>query len=318
MSWWIFWALIVTGSSSGEQVRRVTLHLRNIQATIAFFYGRTSGGKGDAQSPANFLLRLVNEYGVLKEQEVVEALRLENLDKSSIKTSFDKATIDEDKTRELFQKLVQRLQEAKAEEADPENSWFLPYIRDKGKLLNASPEDYMDSILDGAFLCFAPLGEAERGGGLACRVCGTHIGPIGEKNILLGISVGKFHNQLGNTKKAASASICSRCALFSFLNTKLFGMTSAGKFPVPSRENLIFHYGCHDESGVRGWIDSRTRLSSWPVSSKTSGERSAKRTRNWRMRSVVYWMQSGKPISCESLLPLWRTRTLAKTSAICW
>lgn len=239
--------LILTDPKSGA--RRASRDLRNIQATTAFFYGRTSGGPGDVQSPANFLLRLVVEYGVLDEGEVVEALRLTKFDKVSIKDSFDKANLDEERTRELFRSLIQRLQGAKGEDADPEDSWFLPFIRKDGKLLDASPEDYLNSILDGAFLGFAPLGEAERGDGLVCRVCGSQVGPVGEKNILLGISVGKFHNQSGSFGKGAR--ICPRCALFSFLNTKLFGMTSAGKFPVPSRENLVFHYGRHTEADVR-------------------------------------------------------------------
>jgi hypothetical protein len=226
--------------------RRPSLDLRNIQATLAFFFGRNGN---DMQSPANFLSRLVNEYKVLDESEVREALRLTELSKIAVKDSFDKATLDEEKTRELFRDLIRRLKDAKAEDAEPEHSWFLPYIRKSGKLLDASPEEYLNSILDGAFLGFTTLGEAERGDGLVCRVCGTREGPIGEKNILLGIYVGKFHNQSGSLERGAR--ICARCALFSFLNTKLFGMTTAGKFPVPSRENLIFHYGRHSEEDVK-------------------------------------------------------------------
>lgn len=234
---------------SVDRARRVTRDLRNIQATLAFFFGRTSGGSGDAQSPANFIYRLVSVYGVLTEEEVVEALRLEELSKNSIKEAFDKATLDEEKTRDLFRKILWRFQEEKAENAAPAESWFLPYIRESKKLLDTSTEEYLDCVLDGSFLGFASLGEAERGEGLVCRVCGAQLGPVGEKNILLGISVGKFHNQSGSIGKGAR--ICPRCALFSFLNTKLFGMTSAGKFPVPSKENLIFHYGNHSEDDVR-------------------------------------------------------------------
>ncbi|MBA2781614.1 MAG: hypothetical protein H0T74_01635 [Rubrobacteraceae bacterium] len=233
---------------SVDRARRVTRDLRNIQATFAFFFGRTSGGSGDSQSPANFIYRLASVYGVLSEEEVVEALRLEALSKNSIKDAFDQATLDEEKTRNLFRKLLRRFREEKAVDAAPEESWFFPYIRESEKLLDASPEEYLDCALDGSSLGFAPLGEAERGEGLICRVCGAQVGPVGEKNILLGISVGKFHNQSGSIGKGAR--ICPRCALFSFLNTKLFGMTSAGKFPVPSKENLIFHYGNHTEDDI--------------------------------------------------------------------
>ena len=231
------------------KTRRVTRDLRNIQATFAFFFGRTSGGRGDAQSPANFIYRLISEYGVLSEGEVAEALRLEEVSKNSIKEAFDKATLDEDKTRDLFRKLLQRFQEGKTADAIPGESWFLPYIRESEKLLDTSTEEYLDCVLDGSSLGFLHLGEAERGDGLVCRVCGAQVGPVGEKNILLGISVGKFYNQSGNIGKGAR--ICPRCALFSFLNTKLFGMTSTGKFPVPSKENLIFHYGNHTEDDVQ-------------------------------------------------------------------
>lgn len=234
---------------SVDKARRVTRDLRNIQATLAFFFGRTSGGSGDSQSPANFIYRLVSVYGVLSEEEVMKALRLEELSKDSIKDAFDKATLDEEKTRDLFRKLLRRFREEKAADAAPKESWFLPYIRESNKLLAASPQEYLDCLLDGASLGFAFLGEAERGEGIVCRVCGAQVGLVGEKNILLGISVGKFYNQRGSFGKGAR--ICPRCALFSFLNTKLFGMTSAGKFPVPSKENLIFHYGNHTEADVR-------------------------------------------------------------------
>jgi hypothetical protein len=228
---------------------KVTWQLRNTQATFAFFFGRTADNRGDVPGFAGFLFRLVDVYMVLSEEEVVEALRLEEFSKNSIKDAFDKATLDEEKTRNLFRKLVQRLQEEKAADATPKESWFLPYIRESEKLLDTSPEEYLDCVLDVSALGFAPLGEAERGEGLVCRVCGAQVGPVGEKNILLGISVGKFHNQSGNIGKGAR--ICPRCALFSFLNTKLFGMTSAGKFPVPSKENSIFHYGNHTEDAFR-------------------------------------------------------------------
>jgi hypothetical protein len=234
---------------SVDRARRVTRDLRNIQATFAFFFGRTSGGTGDAQSPANFIYRLASVYRVLSEEEVVQAFRLEEFSKNAIKDAFDKATLDEEKTRDLFRKLLRRFREEKATEAIPVESWFLPYIRESEKLLDASQEEYLDCILDGSSLGYAPLGEAERGEGLVCRVCGAQVGPVGEKNILLGISVGKFHNQSGSIGKGAR--ICPRCALFSLLNTKLFGMTSAGKFPVPSKENLIFHYGNHTEVDVQ-------------------------------------------------------------------
>lgn len=241
--------------------RRPSLDLRNIQATLAFFFGRTSGGSGDAQSPANFLFRLVSVYGLLREDEMREALRLPELSKKAIKDSFDEATLDEEKTRRLLWVLIRRLKDAKDQDAEPENSWFLPNIRRKDKLLDASSEDYLDSILDGAFLGFAPLGEAERGDGLVCRVCGSQIGPVGERNILLGISVGKFHNQSSSLERGAR--ICPRCALFSFLNTKLFGMTTAGKFPIPSRENLVFHYGRHSEKDVERLEDLTNQIIKW-------------------------------------------------------
>ncbi len=233
-----------------DRGRRVTRDLRNIQATFAFFFGRTSGGSGDTQSPATFIYRLASVYGVLSEEEVVEALRLEEFSKNSIKDAFDKATLDEEKARDLFRKLLQRLREEKTADAAPKESWFLPYIRESKKLLDASPEEYLNCVLDGASLGFSSLGRAERRNeGLVCRVCGAQAGPVREKNILLGKDVGKFHNQSGNFGQGAR--ICPRCALFSFLNTKLFGMTSAGKFPVPSKENLIFHYGDHAEDDIR-------------------------------------------------------------------
>lgn len=245
--------LIRTDPKTGSQ--KPSLELRNIQASVATFFARDGN---EMQSMDEFLLRLARRYGALSEEEIREALRPAELSKNSVKEAFKNASFDEDKTRELFAKALQYFKDAKAETAKPEESWFLPNIRRVGKLLSTSFEEYVDCILDGAFMGFTVLGEAERNDRLICRVCGAQTGLIGEKSILLGRSVKKFYNQKANSGKEASS--CPRCALFSFLSVKMFGMTTAGENPVPSRENLIFHYGRHSEEGVKRLENMANRI----------------------------------------------------------
>ena len=49
---------------------------RLVQSTMAFFYGRTSGGIGDSQSQNTFMARLVTEYKLISAEELAAAYRL--------------------------------------------------------------------------------------------------------------------------------------------------------------------------------------------------------------------------------------------------
>jgi hypothetical protein len=128
---------------------------------------------------------------------------------------------------------------------EPQASWFLPFLRKKGKLLDVAPEEYHTALLHR--VGFGPLLWAiapQQGERPACRLCGDQAAAIIEVNILLGVDINKFYNQAANYLRE-TRHICARCALCSYLGTKLFGSHSVGRFPVPHQSNLIFHYGRH-------------------------------------------------------------------------
>lgn len=52
-------------------------NFKTVMASLAFFYGQTSGGRGDVQSFATFLYRLVDHYKVLPASKVKSVFGLE-------------------------------------------------------------------------------------------------------------------------------------------------------------------------------------------------------------------------------------------------
>lgn len=260
----------------GKEETGVSLDYRLVQANMAFFYGRTSGGIGDSQSHNTFMARLATEYGVVTAQELADAYRLSsdvcpgpasldaNQRRQAYKDAIDEAvkehSFDEDKLRALLGRVLDTFAaniEGQPEGSDePEagesylRSWFLPYIRSSHKAIEIMPEAYVDALLHRVTLGPETLALVPVEAGWACRTCGDQQALVPEKNILLGIAVGKFYNQLPNQPQSSSRRICVRCALYSYLGTKLFGATTSGKFPVPKQDNLIFHYGRHSAEAV--------------------------------------------------------------------
>ena len=110
---------------------------------------------------------------------------------------------------------------------------------------------YVDSLLHRVSLGPTVLAFAPAGDSWTCRTCGDQQALVEEKNILLGMSVGKFYNQIANQPHASIHRICVRCALYAYLGTKLFGATTSGKFPVPKQGNMLFHYGHHSAGEIR-------------------------------------------------------------------
>jgi hypothetical protein len=295
--------------------KRVTLTFRTAQATMAAFYGRTSGGEGDAQSHPMFMSRLASDaYRVFTVAEIRQAFHIEEDDlraildgkiedkkrrfrlrdmakyaaelgveeeerdlpswfvartmdeliksefiegvasiivlKEAIQSAIDAAQFDEKAVRKLFRKAVNTFGDDIESSDDllatsPLESWFLPFIRHKGKLLTASPNDYQAMLFNRVM--FGPFlwGLGNTNPALpSCRVCGDQGAVVVEINILMGTNINKFFNRLPNYKNERRH-ICARCALYSYLGTKVFGSTSVGRFPVPHRSNLVFHYGHH-------------------------------------------------------------------------
>lgn len=303
-----------------RKVKKVTPTFRTAQATMAAFYGRTSGSEGDAQSHPMFVARLASdEYKVFTVAEVRRAFHIEDADlqaildekinkkrrfkpkdmahravelgieieekdvtawfvarvmqelveskyiestasvivlKQAIQSAINTAQFDEEAVRKLFRKAIGAFSANIESSTDPvstppEESWFLPFIRHKGKLSPASLDDYRAMLFHRVM--FGPLlwslGPTQAGLP-ACRVCGDQGAAIVEINILMGADINKFFNQSPNYK-SENRHICARCALHSYLGTKLFGSTSVGKFPVPHRSNLIFHYGHHSAAEAK-------------------------------------------------------------------
>lgn len=242
--------------SNEKKGKRPTMEFRTLQATMAFFYGRTSGGTGDAQSHPTFVARLITEYGVLTLAEVRDAFNLSEQEgpapikqgdlKKAVQTSINDGKFDEDKVRALFHKVyqqfVQSIEEESEDQTDLMQSWLAPFLRRDGKFIDLAPNDYLASLLHRVTLGEINLGIGQMDGE-RCRVCGDQTAVVDEKNILLGVSVGKFHNRTVNNPKSFTRRLCPRCALYSYLITKQLGSTSVGKFPIPKLGNIIFHYG---------------------------------------------------------------------------
>ena len=262
----------------GKLETGVSISYRLVQSTMAFFYGRTSGGIGDSQSQNTFMARLVTEYKLISAEELAAAFRLSSdicpgpgsltpdQARQTYKDGIDEAikslSFDEAQLRTLLTKVLDRFVaaiDAEFDEGDQPlpgepylRSWFLPYIRSSHKPISIEAGPYTQSLLHRVMLGPMPLALVPAGPGWVCRTCGDQQAEVQEKNILLGVSVGKFYNQMVNQAQAASGyRICVRCALYSYLGTKLFGATTSGKFPIPKQDNLIFHYGRHSAEQVR-------------------------------------------------------------------
>ena len=270
-------AMTATGKNQMEKKVRARLralieandwvdNLTNILALVAFFYGKTSGGTGDTQSPPHFLRRLVSEYRLLSREELCRTLNIDEetcqaLDFSERGDAKDliyqrlqvkrikqerQYAFDPVALRQLFLKLVDTF----GQDIDMGvGEWLLPYVGDK-----FLPLDLDEETLAGHLLSQIQLGyqlfpsEAVDEGAILCRVCGTLPATLEDKSILMGIATHRFHSQSAKQRGSASEKICVRCVLFSYLTVKLLGSTSVGQPQVPRQYNVIFHYGQHDKA----------------------------------------------------------------------
>jgi hypothetical protein len=241
-------------------------NLTNILALLAFFYGKTSGGTGDTQSPPHFLRRLVSEYRLLSQDELCRALNIDeetcqtldfsergdakDLIKQRLKVTINRKTQERQYTfnptalRQLLLKLVDTF----GQDIDVgAGEWLLPYVGQKFLSLD---EDTLAELL----LSQVQLGyhlfpsEPVDPEAILCRVCGTLPATLEDKSILMGVATHRFHSQSAKQRNEASEKICVHCALFAYLTVKLLGSTSVGQPQVPKQYNVIFHYGQHDET----------------------------------------------------------------------
>lgn len=236
-------------------------HIKTVLATMAFFYGQTSGGNGDAQSPANFIDHLANERnydGLIKVTDVKKAFNIEVARKPNIKESIDKQLYGTDNLRQLLSEVL-HLFFANIDKGF--DKWFMGALRKDEKFLNLSESEYLDEILTyiqlGAhILVYRPKSSID-GETVRCTVCGTFPSRVRSSMVVMGITVFAPHNQSLRQVNKELPRVCIRCALHSYLGQKLLGTRprSIGGTPpklpmVPKTYNLIFHYGRHTDDDI--------------------------------------------------------------------
>ncbi|TCJ15717.1 hypothetical protein E0L93_12000 [Rubrobacter taiwanensis] len=225
--------------------------VRTALATITFFYGRTSGGSGDVQSPANFIDRLVNEEDydeLLKVDEVKKAFNVAEAKKTTIKKSIDDETYSVERLLDLLSKLSRTFH---ASIDSGSTKWLMGFLYKDEKFVSLEPTDYLSVLLADVQLGYQPFARPSAGNVVPCRLCNVLYASVEERYVTTGLNSFKFDNQ--RVRRQAEKA-CAKCALHSYLAQKLLGteMVSAGrKLPqVPKTYNLIFHYGKHDDEDI--------------------------------------------------------------------
>jgi len=239
-----------------EQIQRLLREedfegsVRRIMAALSFFYGQTSGGKGDAQSFAMFLYRLVEVYKVIPADTVSRAFGIEEVTKSQIKSKMDSGQFSKEELRALLEELINYFQE---EIESGNDDWLIGFIRKDGKLIDIERNEFLSETLSGLQIGHTSLAmpdpvEHE----VSCRLCGMRFARVRDRFITLGVNVFRFHNESAKKPdRGEDPNICAKCALSSYLQQRVLGTGIAsvgGKLPqLPRLYNVIFHYGSHGE-----------------------------------------------------------------------
>jgi len=225
--------------------------VKTVLATIAFFYGRISGGSGDVQSPANFVDRLTHDQdydGILKEGKVKSAFNITTTTKADIKQSVDDETYSTEQLRDLLVELTETFH---ASIDDGSTKWLMGFLHKDEKFVNLAPSDYLDALLADTQLGYHLFSRPSVENTMPCRLCNKMQAVVRERYVTTGLNSFRFNNQ--SVRKRAGK-VCVGCAAHSYLSQKLLGtgMVAAGrKLPqVPKTYNLIFHYGRHDDEEV--------------------------------------------------------------------
>lgn len=229
---------------------------RTVLATLAFFYGRTSGGSGDTQSFPNFVDHLVNDAdyeGLLTAKDVKRVFNIETTAKSDIKKSIDDENYDPEGLRKLLLNLVKSFH---ASIDNGESKWLMGFLYKDQKFLPYSRFDYLNLLLAnvqiGHHLFFSTTTDEK---GIVCRLSGITPADVSDSYATIGTNAFRFHNQRVKGPKKQAKIMSARCALYSYLAQKLLGteMVSMGNNSpqVPKTYNLIFHYGQLDDDAIK-------------------------------------------------------------------
>jgi hypothetical protein len=225
-------------------------NIRKIMAALSFFYGRTSGGKGDSQSFSMFLFRLVDVYKVVSAEKVSEAFGLEEITKSEIKDKIDNNQFSKEKLRDLLKELLDYFQK---EIEFGNDEWLIGFIRKDGKLIDIERTEFLGEILAGVQMGYVLLARPRHiEDEVSCRLCGMRFPRVRDRFITIGINVFRFHNESAKKPdRGDDPNICVKCALSSYLQQRVLGTGVAsvgGKLPqLPRLYNIIFHYGSHGD-----------------------------------------------------------------------
>lgn len=225
-------------------------NVRKIMAALSFFYGRTSGGKGDAQSFPMFLFRLVEVYKVISAEKVLAAFGLEEVSKSEIKDKLDNSQFSPEKLRDLMAGILDYF-ETEIESGNDE--WLMGFIRKDKKMIDIQMDEFLEEILAGGQIGYLFLARPKKiEDEVGCRLCGMRFPRVRDRFITIGINVFRFHNESAKKPdRGDDPNICAKCALSSYLQQRVLGTGIAsvgGKLPqLPRLYNIIFHYGSHSE-----------------------------------------------------------------------
>ena len=233
-----------------------TQRFRTVLATLAFFYGRTSGGSGDTQSFPNFVNHLVNEAdyeGLLTAEDVRRVFNIETTEKSDIKKSIDDETYDPEGLRELLLNLVRSFH---ASIDRGKSKWLMGFLYKDQKFLPYSYAAYLDLFLANVQIGYHLLSSTTMDReGIVCRLSGTTPADLADSYVTIGTNAFGFYNQRVKSAKKQAKKMSARCALYSYLAQKLLGtetISVGGNSPqVPKTYNLILHYGQLDNDAVK-------------------------------------------------------------------
>lgn len=225
--------------------------VRTVLAALAFFYGRTSGGSGDAQSFSTFIEHLVNgeDYdGLLKATDVSNAFNIDAVNKVAIKQSVDDGTYSISNLAMLLTNLIHTFHSACDGGSD---KWLMGFLRKDAKFVSLKPVGYLDILLDGIQLGYDQFPNSSASMGVPCRLCNSSQAYVEDRYVITGLNSFRFDNQ---SIRRQAQKVCAKCALHSYLAQKLLGtemVSAGGKLPqVPKTYNLIFHYGRHSDQEV--------------------------------------------------------------------
>lgn len=227
---------------------------RTVMASLAFFYGQTSGGTGDAQSFATFLYRLATHYQVLPEDKIKVVFGLDEISKLAIKTAIDENRFEPQQLKNL----LLDLEEWFADEIDKGNEdWLLGFIRKDEKLIQINEEGFLDEILGQVQIGFLTACNLypESATLPICPLCGSRLPAVRESYVIVGINKSRFTTRSPKRKGSRQDSvICTRCALDVYTLARAVGTDDIvwQKQPrktarMPRLYNVIFHYGHHDD-----------------------------------------------------------------------